>query len=228
MADGRNGSKAVQALLAISVATPVLVLVAALGTRTGLWSPEIGYDLVALRIGWVLAIVGAVAAVAAAVLAFRNPRRLGGLAALAVVVGLATLGTYVWQSSQRHRAPPEDITTNLAEIPGFGDMPRPGAGQGGSRAGVEQCPGALPLNRQVAPESAAWALQQAGFAVRGAGVARADGTRRGFWFGFRHDAVIRIRPGRTDIRVAARDSRSHGGAACELVTRISEALRSGR
>lgn len=228
MIRARNGLKTVQALLAISVATPLVVLIAALGTRTGLWSPEIGYDLVALKIGWALAIAGAVAALAAAVLALRDPRRLGGVAALALVVGLATLGTYIWQSSQRSSAPPEDISTDLAEIPGFGDMPRPGAVRGGPAAGTEQCPGALPLKRQVAPASAAWALQQAGFAVRGAGVARADGTHRGFWFGFRHDAVIRIRPGRTDIRVDARDSRSHGGAACKLATRISEALSSGR
>ena len=80
--------------------------------------------------------------------------------------------------------------------------------------------------KQVAPQVAGWALQEAGFTVLGSGVARADGERDGFWFGFGHDAVIRIRPGRTDIRVAARDDRPHAGEACRLATRISELLHS--
>jgi hypothetical protein len=94
--------------------------------------------------------------------------------------------------------------------------------------GVEACPGALPVMRQIAPASAIQALEQAGFTLRGAGVARADGSREGFWFGVDHDAVIRIRPGRTDIRVAARDHRPHGGEACRMASRISEALRTSR
>ena len=35
---------------------------------------------------------------------------------------------------------------------------------------------------------------------------------------------VRIRPGRTDIRVAARDSRPDGGATCRLMNRIVTAL----
>jgi len=80
--------------------------------------------------------------------------------------------------------------------------------------------------RQIAPTAAIYALEQAGFTLRGAGVGRADGSRKGFWFGVDHDAVIRIRPGRTDIRVAARDHRPHGGEACRMATAISETLRS--
>jgi hypothetical protein len=229
MIGGRKPRTAVQALLAVSLAAPLLVLVAALGTRTGLMPPEIGYDLLTLKVGWWLAFLGAAAGLIAAVLALRDVRRRGVLAAVALLAGLGTLGVYVWQTSRIAAAPSEDVSSNLAEIPGFGDMPRGGQGQGlASIVGAEACPGALPAMTQIAPESAAWALQQAGFSVRGAGVARADGTHQGFWFGFRHDAVIRIRPGRTDVRVAARDGRSHAGAACRMATRISEALRSGR
>jgi hypothetical protein len=36
--------------------------------------------------------------------------------------------------------------------------------------------------------------------------------------------VVRIRPGRTDIRVAARDPRPDGGAACRLMEKIVTAL----
>jgi hypothetical protein len=227
MVSGRKPRTAVQALLAVSLAAPLLVLISALGTRTGLMPPEIGYDLLTLKVGWWLAFVGAAAGVSAGFLALRDMRRTGVLAVVAVLAGLGTLGVYVWQTSRLAAAPSEDVSTNLADLPRVGD-PR-GAGQGpASIVGVEACPGALPAMTQIAPESAAWALQQAGFSVRRAGVARADGVQQGFWFGFRHDAVIRIRPGRTDIRVAARDGRSHAGAACRMATRISEALRSGR
>lgn len=228
MVSGRKPRTAVQALLAVSLASPLLVLVAALATRTGLLNPGIGYDLVALKVGWWLALAGTVSAVVALGLALRDRRRRGALAIAAALAGFGTLGFYVWQTGRLSAGPPEDVSTNMADIPGFGDMPRGPGGQGPSSiVGAEACPGALPAMTQIAPESAAWALQQAGFSVRGAGVARATGTHQGFWFGFRHDAVIRIRPGRTDVRVAARDGRPHAGAACRMATRISEALRSG-
>lgn len=224
-----RGGRAVGALLALSLAAPLLVLAAALGTRAGGLSPETGYDLLTLRIGWWLAIVGGLAAVVAVVLALRDFRRLGLLALAAVVTSGGTLAAYVWHNSRQADAPPEDISTDLTEIPGFGDLRDERQGRGPrATAGVEACPGALPLMTQVAPGSAAWALEQAGFTIRGAGVARADGSRESFWFGFDHDAVIRIRPGRTDIRVAARDDRPHGGDACRMASRISEALRTSR
>jgi hypothetical protein len=230
MARGRTKDQgAVGALLALSLAAPLLVLAAALGTRSGGLSPETGYDLLTMRIGWWLALIGGAAAVGAVVLARRNFRRLGLLALAAVLVSGGTLAGYIWHNSRQADAPPEDISTDLVEVPGFGDLRRErGPRRAGATAGVEACPGAAPVMTQVAPGVAAWALEQAGFTIRGAGVARADGSRESFWFGFEHDAVIRIRPGRTDIRVAARDDRPHGGDACRMASRISEALRTGR
>jgi len=222
---GRKG-QGVAVLLAMSLVAPLLVLVAALGTRAGGLSPEIGYDLLTMKIGWWLAIAGAVTALAAVVLALRDVRRLGLMALVAVVAAGATVGGFVWHNGRLAGAPSEDISTDLAEIPGFGDLNDERGNQGPRvTAGVEACPGALPVMKQIAPESAIWALEKAGFTIRGAGVARADGTHEGFWFGFDHDAVIRIRPGRTDIRVAARDGRSHGGDACRMASRISAALQ---
>jgi hypothetical protein len=55
------GAGRVQALAALSVAAPVLVLVAALGTRLGAWPVGIGYDLLTLQVGWFLSFVGAAA-----------------------------------------------------------------------------------------------------------------------------------------------------------------------
>ena len=220
------GAGRVQALAALSVAAPVLVLVAALGTRLGAWPVGIAYDLLTLQVGWFLSFVGAAAALAGLVLAFGNFRKLGLLATAAGLIAGATLGGFIWQKGRLSAGPVENVSTDLTEVPGFGDLGDERGGQGpGPVVGAEACPGALPVMRQIAPTAAIYALEQAGFTLRGAGVARADGSREGFWFGFDHDAVIRIRPGRTDIRVAARDHRPHGGEACRMATAISETLR---
>lgn len=213
-------------LAALSVVAPVVVLAGALGTRVGAWPAEVGYDLVTMRVAWILAFVGAAAALLALVLALGDFRRLGAAAVAGVVLAGATLGGFFWQKARFSAGPVENVSTDLVEVPGFGDLADERQGRGpGSAVGSGDCPGALPVMRQIPPTAAIYALEQAGFIVRGAGVARADGTRQGFWFGVGHDAVIRIRPGRTDIRVAARDHRPHGGEACRMATTISETLR---
>lgn len=224
---GARGGTGVQALAALVLAAPLLVFVAALGTRTGQWSYETGHDLLATRVGMVVAAVGVLAALALLVMAVR--RRAAWLIALAAVaVSAATVGGLAWQTSRIASGPPDDISTDTTEVPGFGALDaRRGAGGPDRAGGVEACPGARPAMTQVAPQSAAWALQEAGFSLQGGvSVGRAAGSHQGFWFGTMHDAVVRIRPGRTDIRVAARDGRPHGGEACRLATRLSEKLRS--
>lgn len=222
----RTGEGRVLVLAALSVVAPVVVLAGALGTRVGAWPAEVGYDLVTMRAAWVLAFVGAAAALVALVLALGDFRRLGAAAVAGVVLAGATLGGFFWQKARFSAGPVENVSTDLVEVPGFGDLADERQGRGpGPAVGSGDCPGALPVMRQIPPTAAIYALEQAGFIVRGAGVARADGTRQGFWFGVGHDAVIRIRPGRTDIRVAARDHRPHGGEACRMATTISETLR---
>jgi hypothetical protein len=211
----------------LAVAAPFLVLVAALGTRVGAWPVEIGYDLLTMHVGWFLSFLGAAGALGGLVLSFGNFRKLGPLAVAAGLIAGATLGGFIWQKARLPAGAVENVSTDLSEVPGFGDLGDERGGQGpGAAVGAEACPGALPVMRQIAPTAAIYALEQAGFTLRGAGVARADGSHEGFWFGFDHDAVIRIRPGRTDIRVAARDHRPHGGEACRMATAISETLRS--
>ncbi len=226
MAGRTPGAGRVQAPALLAVAAPLLVLVAALGTRIGAWPVGIGYDLLTMQAGWWLSFVGAAAALGALILSLRGFRELGPLALAAVLVAGATLGGFVWQKARLSAGPVENVSTDLTEVPGFGDLGDERGGRGpGPAVGAEACPGALPVMRQIAPTTAIYALEQAGFTLRGAGVARADGSREGFWFGVDHDAVIRIRPGRTDIRVAARDHRPHGGEACRMATAISETLR---
>lgn len=219
-----KGKGAVLGLAVLALAAPLLVLLSIVGVRSGLLSLEIGYDLLTMQVGWWLAMAGAGAAVLAVLLSLRNLRDLGPLALAAVIAGGGTLGVYVWQKQKFATGPTENVSTDLVEVPGFGTLRPDDMGQGPT-VGIEACPGALPVMTQVAPESAAWALQEVGMGLGGAGVARADGSRVSIWFGFRYDALIRIRPGRTDIRVAAREGRPHGGEACRLVTRISSLLQ---
>ena len=228
MARRQDGGAVGWGLASVVLAAPLLVFVAALGTRSGQWSYAFGHDLLAMRVGPVVAGLGALAALALLIAALRR-RASPWLALAAVALSAATIGLYAWQTSRIASGPPDDISTDLAEIPGFGDLDARRGAQGPLRtAGVEVCAGAVPAMTQVAPASAVWALQESGFSLQGGvSVGRAAGSHRGFWFGTVHDAVIRIRPGRTDVRVAARDGRRHGGEACRLASRISAALRSG-
>lgn len=224
---GQKGGGGAWLLATIAVAAPILALGAAFAVRLGAIDYALGHDRIALRIVPVVAAAGVLAGLILLVQALRR-RGSASLAIAALLIAAATLGGWAWQS--RHEAQgPGDVSTDLTEIPGFGDLRPDGAGGPVSAVvGLEACPGAQPAMTQVAPETAVWALQEAGFGLqRGPSVARAAGTRRGFWFGTVHDAVIRIRPGRTDVRVASRDGRPHGGEACRLATRISQALRSG-
>lgn len=220
-----KGRGAVQALTGLAAATPLLVMVAIVGVRGGLLSFGTGYDLLTLKVAWGLSFVSAGAGVLAAILSLRSFRTLGLVGLAALVLGVGSLGAFVWQKGRLAGGPVENVSTDLTEVPGFGDMRPDNMGQGAAM-GVEACHGALPVMTQIAPEGAVWAIQEAGFNLRRAGVSRVDGSRDSTWFGFGYDVVIRIRPGRTDIRVAAREGRPHGGEACRLVTAISAALRS--
>lgn len=215
-----------QALAGLTLIAPLLVLVAAIGVRADLWSLGFGYDLLTMRLGWWLSFLGAAAALVALVLAVRDFGRFGLLALLALLIGGGTLGLFAWQMQRNAAGPVENVSTDLVEVPGFGNLARLRGGAGpGPAVGGGACPGAVSVPRQVAPAEAAAALEQAGFAVGGAGVGRAEGTREGFWFGFDFDAVVRIRPGQTDVHVAARDARPHGGEACAAATAISRTLQ---
>lgn len=223
MAKRTAGRGAVEALAMFAAVPVVLVVASAFAVRTRLLPVSIGYDLLTLQVAWWLSFLAAAAGLLALILALRNFGKLGLVGVLALVVGAGSLAGFGWQKARLLSGPGENVSTDLDEVPGFGSM-RSDTG-GGPAMGADACPGALPVMKQVAPPVAGWALEQAGFQVRGTGVGRADGSRDSFFFGFTHDAVIRIRPGRTDVRVTARDGRPHGGEACRLATRISEALR---
>lgn len=216
------------ALLGVAGLAPLLMVIAVAGVKTGLLDTATGFDLLTMRLGRVLAFAGLAAALVAVPVAFRA-RRGHVFAGLAVVISMATVAGLMVQERRFRIESPDDVTTDPSEPPAFSRLvlaQRAAAGALPLRA--QPCPGLEPVPTQVAPETASAALQSAGFTVFGSGAFRADGVHEGFWFGFTHDAAIRIRPGRTDVRVAARDARPGGDQACRLALRITEALQASR
>lgn len=220
-------------MLGLTLLAPLTVMVAAMGTHLGFWDWRIGWSLLAWTVGPVLAAVGLVSAAVAGFCAVKRPRGAVLFAVAAVVAACGTAGLYGlnWTRGNAPQAQGGhgDVTSDPDDPPGFArtlSRRREAAGAPAltPAGGFQGCELAF-APTQVAPEVAAWALQQAGFEVLGSGVGRADGTRTGFWFGFQHDAVVRIRPGRTDVRVVSRQDRPDGGEACRLAQAILDELQ---
>ncbi|WP_292036073.1 MULTISPECIES: DUF1499 domain-containing protein [unclassified Brevundimonas] len=222
----RTADVRLRGLTLAAFVAPLVVLAAVFGTRFGLWSAGFGLEVLTLKIGRILAFAGLAAALVAVIIALKDVRRRGLYAAVSLAVAGATVALFLVQQ-QRFAVPADnDVTTDPTEAPAFSRAVlamRGGAGAGGGGASVA-CPDLVSVPRQVAPETAAAALSAAGFTVRGAAPFRADGAQEGFWFGLTYDAAIRIRPGRTDVRVAQREGVSVGDEACRLAQAVVQGL----
>lgn len=206
-------------------AAPLLVLVAVFGTRLGLWSAGFGLDVLTFKVGRVLAFGGLAAALVAVVIAFKDLRRRGLYAAVSLVVAGACVALFLIQGQRFAVEASNDVTTDAAEAPAFSRAVLAMRGGQGEATSSIACPDLVAVPRQVAPETAAAALEAAGFTPRGAAAFRADGSKEGFWFGLTYDAAIRIRPGRTDVRVAQREGVAVGDEACRLARAITDGLQ---
>lgn len=225
---GRGGD-GVQILTAVTAAAPLLVLIAAGGVRTGLWGADFAFETLTLTVGRYLALAGVGAAALAVALAVKQPKGRWFFALLSVVVAGATLTAFLTQQAKFGTAP-NDISTDLTEPPGFSRVMEGRRTEDKAMAMTTPaaCAAATALPTQVTPEKARDALKAAGFSVVGVAPFRAEGSRVGFWFGLTHDAVIRIRPGQTDVRVVAREDVAEGPEACRLAGAIVAALQTAR
>ena len=214
-----KGQGLAKLLLLTALLAPSLLLVAVLGTVLGLWSADFGMGVLALKAGRVLAYLGLAGALIACLLAFRE-RRLLGIAGVALLFAAVTLGGFLVQE-RRWTDAPRDVATDLSDPPVFARVlaaERRLAGVSESRP--QACEGLVSAPTQVASETAAWALEKAGFTVLGTAPFRVDGRKEGAWFGLTHDVTVRIRPGRTDVRVAGRDNLQVGDEACRLAKAV--------
>jgi len=221
--------------LLVSLAAPLVVLIAIAGLKFGVWDIDVAYDQLTWTVGLWLGGAGGIAALIAAIVGLMSPRRAGPFALVTVVAAVLTIGLYWREAQSAGDARPVsttggelgDVSTDPADPPAFSARVlalREADGADPLRPGGTGC-AVQALPRQVAPGVAGYGLQEAGFTVYGFGVARADGSQTSFWFDRTHDAVIRIRPGRTDVRVAARDMAHDNARACRLALRIVENLQ---
>jgi hypothetical protein len=213
-----------------AAAGPVLAFALMATSQAGVIDRRVAFEVLVVPWGVWLALVGVAAALLAVLLVLRGSRKAWLPALVAVLLAAGSAAGFGWLRQAFAEPGPLDVTTNVPDRPGYNRalLQRRAAAGGVDPAALPAGEGTCDLGgsipTQVAPETAAAALQGAGFEVLGYSVARADGVRQDRAFGFGHDAVVRIRPGQTDVRVTAREAWRDGGATCRLARKIVQGL----
>ena len=201
----------------LAVAAPLLTFVAVLLTRNGLVPLDVGLDLLTLKVAQVLAWFALGFAVITLALSLSDFRRVGLVSVAILVVSGAVAAAFFVQGRAVSVEGPLDVSTDRAEPPAIA----------GATGAPVACLGVVAVTRQVAPAEATAALRGAGFRITESQLFRSRGARDGFWFGMGHEAHIRIRPGRTDVRVAARYDHTDGGQTCRVLKAVVDGLQAG-
>ena len=224
-----------------AVAAAALLPIGALGSRFGLWAWGTGFLL--LNVGAGLAIVVAGGAVAAVIIAWRRQRsgdlRLSGIG---LVIGLLAVGFIGMQMSAAFSVPPiHNISTDTEDPPPFievvalrGEASNPLDFDAETIAPLqaEAYPWVKPLVIEATPDAAfanaRTALQDMGLEIVAEhpqqGLIEATATT--FWFGFKDDVAVRVRPHAQGALVDARSVSRVGLSDLGLnAERIGELLR---
>lgn len=214
----------------------LLLLVSGPGARLELWGFRTGFSMMR----WAVYIGLAGAALGLVSLLWPALRRAGGVpAAIALVLGLAVAYVPLAGVQKARSVPPiHDISTDTAEPPVFVallparlDAPNGAeyAGEDIARQQREAYPDVQPLHLELVP---AEAFERALDAARDLGWEVADASRNDgrieatdttFWYGFKDDVVVRVRPdgsgSRVDVRSMSRLGGSDVGANAERIRR---------
>jgi uncharacterized protein (DUF1499 family) len=216
----------------------LLLALAPLGWRAGIWHYRISFSLIALA--GLLAIVGAIGAgvglaFGRATLRWRNAI----LPSLAVLLGLGVL-IAIWQIRQHGAAPIHDITTDLDNPPAFVTaLPARRAEQAAADAyaGIELAyPDIQPTLLAVTPGRAfalalATAKAMPGWTITASDpqAGRIEASQASFWFGFVDDIVIRVGAAgagsRIDMRSLSRQGRGDLGVNARRIRAYMAALK---
>jgi fatty-acyl-CoA synthase len=245
----RHARSVVGLAVVLGAVAPLLVLAGAIGAKLDWISAALAFNLVLGKLALGAAIGGVLAGLVGLALVLPAPRQpdllipcLAGLIGAAVT--LAGVGGY--QATAGRTPPVHDVSTNWEEPlrpTGFlkafrgpesapiEDDPRVPASAGGPWAGkrvaevnARTCAGARPISHMLDPDDVVTALESAGVQVTGRSPFRVEGVTESFWFGLNEDVMVRIRPGRTDVRSVSREAFPDRGVNCARVTRIVQAL----
>jgi uncharacterized protein (DUF1499 family) len=222
--------------LAISAAALAMLLASGPGTRLGIWPWQAGLAL----LKWAVYTGAAGAAIALALLLpGAVPRWRAGIwmPLLALCLALAAVAPPLILLAEAKKVPPiHDITTDTADPPAFvalaGERAKwpNGAAYGGAAIAAQQARAYPDLKPLVVKGDPRETLQRAIDAARAMGwevvasdaaSGRIEATARTFWFGFRDDVVVRIRPegggSRVDVRSVSRVGKSDIGTNAKRV-----------
>ena len=223
-----------RAPLLLAIIAVVMLAASGFGVRLDLWSFRIGFQI--LR--W--AAYGGLFAAALGLLALIIPKIRAGAPVslvLSMVLGLATAYLpWHWSQQAQSVAPIHDISTDLTDPPSFvailplrADAPNPATYGGDQIAAAqrESYPDIQSLHLVLPPgEVFARALSAAhaiGWDVvaTDAAAGRIEATATTFWFGFKDDVVVRIRPAPSgnvvDVRSVSRVGKSDVGTNAKRI-----------
>ena len=232
-----------KAVLVGAVIAAVLLPLGALGSRFGIWGFQTGFLFLAG--GTVLATLGALTGVVGMVVAVKRQMLADKPALmLGTVVSVLILALMGMQFNTARSVPPiHNISTDIADPPAFdaivalrGDDANPLEYDAATLAEPQQAayPDVKTLETTSAPgasfDKAQAALERMGLEIvnadRGAGIVEATATT--FWFGFKDDVVVRIRPAGTgsivDVRSVSRVGQSDLGANARRIGDFFEAF----
>jgi uncharacterized protein (DUF1499 family) len=227
--------------LLVALIALLMLLFAGPGTRFGLW--EYGTGFLLMR-GAFFAGVGAAVLALVFLVIPRTRRNAASTLVLALVVG--SVAAWVpWNGLQTVRSLPfiHDITTDTVNPPAFvavlplrADAANPPEYPGEEVAQLqrEAYPEVQPLLTQLSPAEAFDRAEQVArdlgweIVVTVPQDGRIEATDTTFWFGFKDDVVIRVRPtadgSRVDIRSKSRVGRSDVGANAARIEAFLEAF----
>ncbi len=245
----------VRLALIAALLLPVYFLVAALGTKFGVFDWRLGFGQLTFVWGPRLVLAVAALALLGLLIAFFTPPRRGVISALiAVLIPALGLGYAFYVRQQAAAVPPiHDISTDLAEPPGFSlavveareavpdgnglDLLTKRAGDDRLYSDLqrEAYPDITHVSTGLAPGRAfeialALAREQAWQVNRDdAGAGDIEATAESFWYGFVDDIAIRVRPdgsgARIDMRSVSRVGRSDLGANAARMRPYLQELR---
>ncbi len=231
-------------VMAVAVAALVMLLSSGPGTRVGLWPWQTGLAL--LKWATYTGLAGACAAlVLILLLVVPRWRVRPWVPVLALCIGLAAAAPPLILLQQAKAVPPiHDITTDTFDPPQFVALAQirtaapNGLKYGGPEIAAQQQKGYPDIKSIILKDPPQKAMQSAIDAARSRGweivssdapTGRIEATDTTFWFGFKDDIVVRVRPegsgSRIDVRSVSRVGRSDIGANAERVRKYLARLQ---
>ncbi len=211
----------------VAVAGLIVIALAGFGYRSGWWPLPTAFKT--LRNGFFVSVVGLIMGIVGMILARPGAGRRGFvLALLAVVLGGAGSATLLrWLGRAKAVPPIHDITTDPTDPPQFvavlplrahaPNSPTYGGPQVAAqqeKAYPDTQPLVLPLPPVRAYRDALAAARAMGWQIDAMAPAegRIEATATTFWFGFKDDVVVRIRPEGSGSRLDVRSVSRVGGS----------------